>query len=59
MNRNSCLLIFELLPFGFFILGFFTVHISKTKQAMVMKFCGWIDLIKVECSAHEPKLLLA
>ena len=26
---------------------------------MVMEFCGWIDLIKGECSAHEPKLLLA
>ena len=26
---------------------------------MVMKFCGWIDLIKGECSAHEPQLLLA
>ena len=25
---------------------------------MVMKFCGWIDLIKGECSAHEPLLLL-
>ena len=22
-----------------------------------MKFCGWMDLIKVECSAHEPYLL--
>ena len=21
---------------------------------MVMKFCGWIDLIKWECSAYEP-----
>ena len=28
------------------------VHISKTILAMVMKFCGWIDLIKGECSAH-------
>ena len=45
--------IFELLPFVFFILRFFPVHISKTKQAMVMKFCGWIDLIKGVCSAHE------
>ena len=26
---------------------------------MVMKFCGWIDLINGECSAHEPELLLA
>ena len=25
---------------------------------MVMKFCGWIDLIKGECSAHEPQLLV-
>ena len=47
-------LIFELLPFVFFIIRFFPVHISKTKQAMVMKFCGWIDHIKGECSAHEP-----
>ena len=29
-------------------------HISKTILATVMKFCGWIDLIKVECSAHYP-----
>ena len=29
-------------------------HISKTILAMVMKFCDWIDLIKGECSAHEP-----
>ena len=29
-------------------------HISKTVLATVMKFCGWIDLIKGECSAHEP-----
>ena len=28
-------------------------HISKTMLATVMKFHGWIDLIKVECSAHE------
>ena len=27
---------------------------SKTILAMVMKFCEWIDLIKGECSAHEP-----
>ena len=53
MNRNSCL-IFDLLPFVFFIPNFFPVHISKTKQAMVMKFCGWIDLIKAECNAQEP-----
>ena len=26
---------------------------------MVMKFCGWIDLIKGERSAHEPPLLFA
>ena len=38
-------LIFELLPFGFFLLEFCPVHISKTILAMVMKFCGWIDLI--------------
>ena len=34
-------------------------HISKTMLAMVMKFHGWIDLIKGECSAHDPILLLA
>ena len=34
-------------------------HICKTLLAMFMKFCGWIDLIKRECSAHEPQLLLA
>ena len=29
-------------------------HISKTMLATVMKLHGWIDLIKVECSAQEP-----
>ena len=29
-------------------------HISKTMLATIMKFHGWIDLIKGECSAHEP-----
>ena len=29
-------------------------HISKTMLARVMKFCGWIDLIKAEYSAQEP-----
>ena len=28
--------------------------ISKTMLAMIMKFHGWIDLIKAECSAQEP-----
>ena len=28
-------------------------HISKTVLATVMKFYGWIDLIKGECSAQE------
>ena len=28
-------------------------HISKTMVATVMKFRGWIDLIKAECSAQE------
>ena len=28
-------------------------HISKTMLATVMKFHGWIDLIKGECSADE------
>ena len=47
-------LIFELLPFVFFfILELCPEYISKTILAMFMKFCGWIDLIKGECSAHE------
>ena len=29
-------------------------HISKTMLATVMKFHGWVDLIKVECTAQEP-----
>ena len=29
-------------------------HISKTMLGMFMKLNGWIDLIKVECSAQEP-----
>ena len=40
-------------PLLILILEFGPVHISKTTLAMVMKFCGWIDLIKGECSAHE------
>ena len=51
-------LIFELLPFVYFHTWFCPDHISVTILAMVMKFCGWIDHIKGECSAHEPKLLL-
>ena len=47
-------LIFQLLPFVFFfILEFCPEHISKTILARVMKFHGWIDLIKGECSAQE------
>ena len=47
-------LIFQLLPFVFFfILEFCPEHISKTILARVMKFHGWIDLIKGECSAKE------
>ena len=45
-------LIFELLHLFIFILEFCPEHISKTILAMVMKFCGWIDLIKGECSAY-------
>ena len=37
-----------------FILEFCPEHISKTILAMVMKFCGWMDLIKWDCSADEP-----
>ena len=29
-------------------------QIYNTIIAMVMNFCGWIDLIKGECSTHEP-----
>ena len=42
-------LIFELLPFLYFHGAYL-----KTIIAMVMKFCGWMDLIKGKCSAHEP-----
>ena len=41
-------------PLFNFLLEFYPEHISKTILAMAMKFCGWIDLIKGECSAHEP-----
>ena len=41
-------------PLFIFILDFCPVHISKTILAMVMKFNGWIDVIKGECSAQEP-----
>ena len=34
-------------------------HISKITLARVMKFHGWIDLIKGKCSAQESQLLLA
>ena len=40
-------------PLFTFKLDFCLVHMSKTIIAMVMKFCGWIDLIKGKCSAHE------
>ena len=45
-------LIFELLPFVFFMLEFCPVHIFKNILAMVVKFWGWIDLIKgeVQCT---------
>ena len=46
-------LIFQLLPFVFFILEFCPEHISKTILARVMKFHAWIDLIKGECSVQE------
>ena len=29
-------------------------HISNTMLGTVMKFHGWIDLIKAECIAQEP-----
>ena len=54
MNCNSCLLNFLVIALCFiFILEFCPVHIYKTILAMGMKFCGWIDLIKGECSEHE------
>ena len=34
-------------------------HISKTIPATVMKFCGWIGLIKKECSFSVSQPLLA
>ena len=46
-------------PLFIFILEFCPVHISKTILAMGMKFCGWIDLIKVECSEHALLLFFA
>ena len=55
MNHNSWMFFFfSYCPLFIFILDFCPVHISKAILAMVMKFCGWIDLIKGECSAHEP-----
>ena len=54
LNRNSCFTLFlDYCPLNIFILEFCPVHISKTLQALVLKFCGWIDLIKWEYSAHE------
>ena len=44
---------FELVAFVVFILEFCPEHISKTVLARVMKFHGWIDLIKGKCSAQE------
>ena len=38
---------------------FFSGAYLQDLQAAVMKFHGWIDLIKVECSAQEPQLSLA
>ena len=55
MKCNSCLLIFlSYWPLFIFILEFCSEHISQTVLAVVMKFCGWKDLIKGECSVHEP-----
>ena len=54
MKLTLACLIFELLPFVYFPTEFCPEHISKTILAMVMKFCGWTDLIKGQCSAHEP-----
>ena len=49
----SCL-IFELLALVYFYTWILSGAYLETILAMVMKFCGWIDLIKGECSAHEP-----
>ena len=61
-NAHEVLLLFAYFfsycPLFIFILEFCLQHISKTILAMVVKFCGWIDLIKWECSANEPYLLL-
>ena len=46
-------LILSYCPLLFFILEFCPEHISKTILARVMKFHGWIDLIKGKCSAQE------
>ena len=45
-------------PLFIFILEFCLEHISETILAMVLKFCGWIDLIKGECTANELLLNL-
>ena len=45
-------LIFELCPLLIFILEFCLEHIIKTILAMVMKYCGWIDLIKWGNAVH-------
>ena len=54
MNCNPCLLLLSYCPSFTFILEFCPVHISKTILAVVMKFCGWIDLMKGWYSAYEP-----
>ena len=53
MNHNLFAFFLSYCPLFIFILEFCLEHISKTILAVVMKFCGWIDLIKGECSAQE------
>ena len=54
MNCNSFAYFLSYCPSFIFILKFYQEHICKTILTMVLKFCGWIDLIKGECSAYEP-----
>ena len=58
MNLNSCLLIFfSYCPLFIFILIFCPVHISKSILAMVMKFCGRLQLGKTGVSCDYLPLL--
>ena len=58
-NHNSRLLNFWVIALCSFSYLNFVWSISTKLLARVMKFFGWIDLIKGECSAQEPYLLFA